>query len=42
MARQQGENENDPKIYDKVLAVAYLYGAPGQLVTRAGSGIKKR
>ncbi len=35
-----GKMKNDTKSYDKVLAVAYLYGAPGQLVTRAGSGIK--
>ncbi len=28
------------KKYEDVLAVAYLYGAPAQLVVRAGSGIK--
>ena len=32
--------KNDTKKYEDVLAVAWLYGAPGQLVVRAGSGIK--
>jgi TRAP transporter TAXI family solute receptor len=39
----QGRNgmlKNDPKKYENVMAVAYLYGAPAQLVTRKGSGIK--
>ncbi len=31
---------NDPTKYENVLAVAWLYGAPGQLVVRADSGIK--
>ena len=35
-----GKMKNDTRKYDKVLAVAYLYGAPGQLVTKKGSGIK--
>ena len=29
---------NDPKKYENVLAVAYLYEAPAQLVVRKGSG----
>jgi TRAP transporter TAXI family solute receptor len=32
--------KNDPKKYENVLAVAWLYGAPAQLVFRKGSGIK--
>ena len=32
--------KNDTKKYEDVLAVAYLYGAPAQLVVRADSGIK--
>jgi TRAP transporter TAXI family solute receptor len=32
--------KNDTKKYENVLAVAWLYGAPAQLVVRAGSGIK--
>ncbi|MCG8564937.1 MAG: TAXI family TRAP transporter solute-binding subunit [Desulfobacterales bacterium] len=39
----QGRNgmmKNDPKKYEDVLAVAWLYGAPAQLVVRQGSGIK--
>jgi len=32
--------KNDPKKYENVLAVAWLYGAPAQLVIRADSGIK--
>jgi len=35
-----GRMKNDTKQYKDVLAVAWLYGAPAQLVTRAGSGIK--
>ncbi|MDH3349631.1 MAG: TAXI family TRAP transporter solute-binding subunit [Desulfobulbaceae bacterium] len=38
----QGRNglmKNDPKKYKNVMAVAYLYGAPAQLITRKGSGI---
>lgn len=35
-----GKMKNDKKKYSDVLAVAYLYGAPAQLVVRAGSGIK--
>lgn len=35
-----GRMKNDPRKYDKVMAVAYLYGAPAQLVVRKGSGIK--
>ena len=35
-----GKMKNDPRKYSDVLAVAYLYGAPAQLVVRAGSGIK--
>jgi TRAP transporter TAXI family solute receptor len=31
---------NDPKKYENVLAVSWLYGAPAQLVVRKGSGIK--
>lgn len=38
---KEGKMKNDPKKYTNVLAVAYLYGAPAQLVVRAGSGIKK-
>jgi len=37
---RQGMLKNDPRKYDKVLAVAYLYGAPAQLIVRKGSGIK--
>jgi len=38
----QGRNgllPKDSKIYNNVLAVAWLYGAPAQLIVRAGSGI---
>lgn len=38
----QGRNgmlRHDPKTYDKVLAVGYLYGAPAQLVVRKGGGV---
>jgi TRAP transporter TAXI family solute receptor len=37
---RNGMMKNDTKKYEDVLAVAWLYGAPGQLVTRADSGIK--
>ncbi len=39
----QGRNglmEGDPAKYEDVLAVAYLYGAPAQLIVRANSGIR--
>ena len=32
--------KNDTRKYQNVIAVAYLYGAPAQLVVRADSGIK--
>jgi len=37
---RNGMMKNDPKKYENVLAVAWLYGAPAQLVVRANSGIK--
>ena len=37
---RNGRMKNDTKKYDKVMGVAFLYGAPAQLVVRAGSGIK--
>ena len=37
---REGKMKNDPKKYTDVMAVSYLYGAPAQLVVRAGSGIK--
>jgi TRAP transporter TAXI family solute receptor len=37
---RNGKMKNDPNKYDDVMAVSYLYGAPAQLVTRKGSGIK--
>jgi TRAP transporter TAXI family solute receptor len=37
---KNGRMKNDTRVYDKVMAVAYLYGAPAQLVVRKGSGIK--
>ncbi len=37
---RNGKMKNDPRKYDKVMAVAWLYGAPAQLVVRKGSGIK--
>ncbi len=37
---RNGQLKNDPKKYEDVLAVSYLYGAPAQLVTRRDSGIK--
>lgn len=36
---RNGLLKNDTNKYEKVLAVAYLYGAPAQLVVRKGSGI---
>jgi TRAP transporter TAXI family solute receptor len=37
---REGKMKNDPKKYENVLAVAWLYGAPAQLVVRADSGIQ--
>jgi TRAP transporter TAXI family solute receptor len=37
---RNGKMKNDTKKYENVLAVSWLYGAPGQMVVRAGSGIK--
>ncbi|MGD9331445.1 MAG: TAXI family TRAP transporter solute-binding subunit [Desulfobacterales bacterium] len=37
---RNGKMKNDPKKYENVLAVSYLYGAPAQLVVKKGSGIK--
>ncbi|MBU0465356.1 MAG: TAXI family TRAP transporter solute-binding subunit [Proteobacteria bacterium] len=37
---RNGMMKNDTNKYEDVLAVAWLYGAPGQLIVRAGSGIK--
>ena len=37
---RNGKMKNDAKKYENVLAVAWLYGAPAQLVVRAKSGIK--
>jgi TRAP transporter TAXI family solute receptor len=37
---RNGMMKNDTKKYEDVMAVAWLYGAPAQLVTRKGSGIK--
>jgi hypothetical protein len=37
---RNGKMKNDTKKYENVLAVAWLYGAPAQLVVRKGSGIK--
>ncbi|OSM00271.1 TAXI family TRAP transporter solute-binding subunit [Magnetofaba australis] len=36
---RNGKLKNDAKKYENVMAVAYLYGAPAQLVVRKGSGI---
>ncbi len=36
---RNGRMKNDPNKYTDVVAVSYLYGAPAQLVVRAGSGI---
>jgi len=38
---REGKLKNDGRKYEKVLAVAYLYGAPAQLVVRKGSGIAR-
>jgi TRAP-type uncharacterized transport system substrate-binding protein len=35
---RNGQMKNDPKKYEDVMAVAWLYGAPGQLVVRKDSG----
>ena len=37
---RNGRMKNDTKKYENVLAVSWLYGAPAQMVVRAGSGIK--
>lgn len=37
---REGILKNDTKKYENVMAVAFLYGAPAQLVVRKGSGIK--
>ena len=37
---RNGMMKNDTKKYENVLAVAWLYGAPAQLVVKKGSGIK--
>lgn len=37
---RNGKMKNDTKQYEDVMAVAWLYGAPAQLVVRKGSGIK--
>ncbi len=37
---RNGLMKNDTKKYENVMAVAWLYGAPAQLVVRKGSGIK--
>ncbi len=37
---REGQMKNDPKKYENVMAVAWLYGAPGQLVVKKDSGIK--
>lgn len=36
---RNGQMKNDPKKYEDVMAVAWLYGAPGQLIVRKDSGI---
>lgn len=36
---RKGMLKNDDSKYENVMAVAYLYGAPAQLITRKGSGI---
>lgn len=36
---RNGQLKNDTNKYEDVMAVSYLYGAPAQLVVRAGSGI---
>jgi TRAP transporter TAXI family solute receptor len=37
---RNGRMKNDTKVYDQVMAVSYMYGAPAQLVVKKGSGIK--
>ncbi len=37
---RNGKMKNDTKKYENVMAVAWLYGAPAQMVVRADSGIK--
>ncbi len=37
---RNGQMKNDANKYEDVMAVAWLYGAPGQLIVRKGSGIK--
>jgi len=37
---RNGQMKNDPNKYEDVMAVAWLYGAPGQLVVQKDSGIK--
>ncbi len=37
---REGQLKNDDRTYEDVLAVAYLYGAPAQLIVRQGSGIE--
>jgi len=37
---REGQLKNDDRRYEDVLAVAYLYGAPAQLIVRRDSGIK--
>ncbi len=37
---RNGKMKNDTRKYEDVMAVAWLYGAPAQLVERKGSGIK--
>ena len=36
---REGRLKHDARKYEKVLAMAYLYGSPAQLVVRRGSGI---
>jgi len=38
-AAAKGQLKNDEKVYSDVLAVAYLYGAPAQLIVKKKSGI---
>jgi TRAP transporter TAXI family solute receptor len=37
---REGKMKNDPQKYENVMAVAWLYGAPAQLVVKKGGGIK--
>lgn len=37
---REGKMKNDPKKYENVMAVSWLYGAPAQLVVRKDGGIK--